>query len=170
MDVDPSVYRRVVGRFATGIAVVTTVHENVDHAMTVNSFTSVSLHPLLVLFCANRVGRFHDVVLRSRFFGVSILGAGGEGDSRAFAVRGRSPENQLDGRAFHRGPHTGAALLDSALATLECRIRTVHDAGDHSIVVGEVADVILRDPAEPPLLYFAGDYHTGYAPEAATSG
>lgn len=61
--VDPALYRSVVGRFATGIAVVTTKSDGLEHAMTVNSLTSVSLEPVLVLFCAEKIARFHDAVL-----------------------------------------------------------------------------------------------------------
>ncbi|MFC7592752.1 flavin reductase [Nonomuraea antimicrobica] len=77
---DPGTYRKVVGRFATGVAIVTTRVGDVDHAMTINSFTSVSLEPLLVLFCAEKVSRFHDAVLEAGTWG-----------SRCYRPRWRTP-------------------------------------------------------------------------------
>ncbi|MGP3931550.1 flavin reductase family protein [Nonomuraea sp. KM88] len=154
--VDPATHRKVVGRFATGVAIVTTWRDGVDLAMTINSFTSVSLEPLLVLFCAEKVARFHDAVLETGTWGVSVLPASMEDVSRFFAHRGRPLNGQLARWAHHRG-ETGAALFDGAIATVECVTMAVHDAGDHSIVVGEVR--ALSTPSEEaPLLYHEGRY------------
>ncbi|NUR92313.1 MAG: flavin reductase [Nonomuraea sp.] len=154
--VDRATYRKVVGQFATGVAIVTTVSGGVDHAMTVNSFTSVSLDPLLVLFCAERVARFHDAVLDSGVWGVSVLPASLEDASRFFAHRGRPLDGQLSRWGHHRGV-SGVPLFDLALATLECTTTAVHPGGDHSIVVGEVH--ALGMPAEgAPLIYHDGRY------------
>ncbi|SDG90867.1 NADH-FMN oxidoreductase RutF, flavin reductase (DIM6/NTAB) family [Sinosporangium album] len=149
-------YRRIVGRFATGITVITTHYDGIDHAMTVNSFASVSLDPLLTLFCADRRSRFHDTVLAAGVWGVSVLGDTMEDASRAFARSGRDLEGQLDGFPHHRGA-LGVALLDGAIATLECRTTAVHDGGDHSIVIGAV--VAMEAPSDAsPLLYHEGRY------------
>ncbi|MEV0387651.1 flavin reductase family protein [Nonomuraea sp. NPDC050643] len=156
--VDPGSYRKVVGRFATGVAIVTTRMGDVDHAMTVNSFTSVSLDPLLVLFCAEKVARFHDAVMEAGVWGVSILPASMEGASRFFAHRGRPLNGQLARWPHHRG-ESGVALFDGAIATVECATTAVHDGGDHSIVVGEVT--ALDTPSDgPPLIYHEGQYKT----------
>jgi flavin reductase (DIM6/NTAB) family NADH-FMN oxidoreductase RutF len=157
--VDPGEYRRVVGRFATGITVVTAVADGVDHAMTVNAFTSLSLEPTLVLFCPEKVARFHDVVTGAETWAVSVLGEDSEDASQWFATRGRELDGQLDGWSFHRGPHSGAPILDQAIAALECRTHAVHDGGDHSIVVGEVMHVSRPEPGGSPLLYYDGGYH-----------
>jgi flavin reductase (DIM6/NTAB) family NADH-FMN oxidoreductase RutF len=156
---DPEEYRRVVGRFATGIAVVTTVLDGVAHAMTVNAFTSVSLEPTLVLFCAEKIARFHDVVAGAGNWAVSVLGEDSEDASRWFATRGRELKGQLDGWASRPGPYTGAPILDQAIAAIECRTHAVHDGGDHSIVVGEVLGVGSPAPDGGPLLYYDGSYH-----------
>ncbi|MEV4806617.1 flavin reductase family protein [Nonomuraea sp. NPDC049421] len=154
--IDPATYRKVVGRFATGVAIVTTRLGDVDHAMTINSFTSVSLDPLLVLFCAEKVARFHDAVLKSGVWGVSVLPASMEDASRFFAHRGRPLNGQLATWPHRRG-ESGVALFDDALATLECATTAVHDGGDHSIVVGGVT--AIDTPAEgAPLLYHEGRY------------
>ena len=151
-------YRRVVGRFATGVTVVTTVADGEHHAMTCNSFTSVSLEPVLVLFCAEKIARFHDVVLETGSWAVSVLAQGQERVSRQFAVRGRSLEGQFEGLPHSHGPLTGAAVLDGALAALECRTVSTTDAGDHTVVIGEVLGLGVPDPTGDPLLYYEGRY------------
>ena len=151
-------YRRVVGRFATGVTVITTVLDGEQHAMTCNSFTSVSLEPVLVLFCAEKIARFHDVVLAAGTFTVSVLAQGQEDVSRRFAVRGRPLEDQFEGLPHRVGDVTGAAVLDGALAALECRTVSTTDAGDHTVVIGEVLGLGVPDPAGDPLLYYEGRY------------
>ena len=159
--VDPLEHRRVVGRFATGVTVVTTVLPGGEkHAMTCNSFTSVSLDPVLVLFCADKTARFHDAVLETGSWAVSVLAATHQHASRAFALRGRDLDTQFDGVDHHPGPLTGAPVLDGALAALECRTVTATDAGDHTVVVGEVLGLSEPAPDAPPLLYFGGRYRT----------
>jgi flavin reductase (DIM6/NTAB) family NADH-FMN oxidoreductase RutF len=135
---DHASFRRAAGQFASGIVVVTT---RGGHAMTVSAFTSVSLDPPLVLFCAEKIARFHDAVLAEGSWAVSILAEDDEKTARWLALRGRPLEGQLDGVAHHPGPATGAPVLDGALAVLECRTTAVHDGGDHSIVVGQVEAV-----------------------------
>jgi len=151
-------YRRVVGRFATGVTVITAVLDGEHHAMTCNSFTSVSLEPVLVLFCAEKVARFHDVVLSSGTWAVSVLAQGQEDVSRRFAVRGRPLEDQFDGVPSLVGPLTGAVVLEGALASLECRTVSTTDAGDHTVVIGEVLGLGVPDPEGDPLLYYEGRY------------
>jgi flavin reductase (DIM6/NTAB) family NADH-FMN oxidoreductase RutF len=151
-------YRRVVGRFATGVTVVTTQLDGEQHAMTCNSFTSVSLDPVLVLFCAEKVARFHDAVLATGEWAVSVLAQGQERVSRHFALRGRSLVDQFAGVPHTLGPLTGAAVLHGAVAALECRTVSTVDAGDHTVVVGEVSGLDVPAPAGEPLLYYEGRY------------
>ncbi len=151
-------YRRVVGRFATGVTVITAMLDGEHHAMTCNSFTSVSLEPVLVLFCPEKVARFHDVVLAAGTWGVSVLGQGQEEVSRRFAVRGRPLEDQFLGLPHTHGALTGAAVVDGALASLECRTVSTTDAGDHTVVIGEVLGLGVPDPEGDPLLYYEGRY------------
>jgi flavin reductase (DIM6/NTAB) family NADH-FMN oxidoreductase RutF len=156
--VDPAEYRLAAGRFATGIVVVSASLDGVPHSMTVNAFTSVSLDPLLVLFCAEKIARFHDAVLTAETWAVSVLDEDSEKVSRWLATRGRPLDGQLDQIAYHRGPLTGAPILDVALSALECRTTAVHDGGDHTIVVGEVIGVTPPRPGGRPLIYFGGQY------------
>jgi flavin reductase (DIM6/NTAB) family NADH-FMN oxidoreductase RutF len=158
--VDQRTFRDALGRFASGVTVVTTVLDGVDHAMTVSAFTSVSLEPPLVLVVSDRTARFHDAVLQSGTWGVSILAEEGRSASAWFAHRGRPLERQLEGVDRHRGEHTGAALLSAALAWLECRTVSTHDGGDHTILVGEVIGAAVRDGADDPLLYYRSHYGT----------
>jgi flavin reductase (DIM6/NTAB) family NADH-FMN oxidoreductase RutF len=157
MSVDNALFRLAAGQFASGIVVVTT---RGGHAMTVSAFTSVSLDPPLVLFCAEKIARFHDAVLAEDSWAVSILAEDDEKTARWLATRGRPMDGQLDGVAHHPGPATGAPLLDDALAVLECRTTAVHDAGDHSIVVGEVEAVAAPPETADrgPLLHYSGAY------------
>jgi flavin reductase (DIM6/NTAB) family NADH-FMN oxidoreductase RutF len=165
-DVGQAAFRQAAGQFPGGIVVVTTSE---GHAMTVSAFASVSLEPPLVLFCAEKIARFHDAVLQAGAWAVSILAEDGEKTARWLASRGRPLEGQLDDVPHRPGPVTGAPLLDGALATMECRTFAVYDGGDHSIVVGRVAavdgppDPAARSaapgpPARGPLIHYAGRY------------
>ncbi|MFI6517244.1 flavin reductase family protein [Spirillospora sp. NPDC050679] len=158
VPVDPVLFRQVTGRFATGVAIVSTVAGGADHAMTVNSFTSVSLDPPLVLVCVDRTSRFHGAVLDGGLWAVSVLGAGQRTAAERFATRGRPLEGQFEDCPHRRGPGTGAVLLSEALATIECRTHAVHDGGDHAIVVGRVLGLDLPDPDGEPLVFHAGAY------------
>jgi flavin reductase (DIM6/NTAB) family NADH-FMN oxidoreductase RutF len=156
--VDPLRYRRVVGRFATGIAVVTAAHDGADYAMTVNSFTSVSLDPVQVLFCCEEASRLHRAITAGSDWAVSVLSADQREAAQWFATRGRPLEGQFRRVAHHRGAASGAIVLSEAIATLECRTVAMHPAGDHTIVLGEVIAVATPRPEGEPLLYFRGQY------------
>ena len=104
-DVDQAAFRRAAGQFPGGIVVVTT---SAGHAMTVSAFASVSLEPPLVLFCAEKIARFHDAVLEAGAWAVSILAEDGEKTARWLATRGRPLDGQLDELPHHPGPVTGA--------------------------------------------------------------
>ena len=158
MSVDPLAYRQAAGRLPTGILIVGTTLEGIDHVMTVSAFSSVSLDPLLVLFCAEKIARFHDAVLAAGSWAVSVLDEDSEKISRWLSTRGRPLAGQLDEVPHHPGPLTGAPILDRALSALECRTTAVHDGGDHSIVVGEVIGVAGPRSPGRPLLYYAGRY------------
>ena len=158
--VDPQAFRAVVARFAIGVTVLTARHGGLDHAMTANTFASVSLEPLLVLVCIEQEARFSEAILAAGEWGVSILDASARSASTWLAERGRPLHGQLDRIAFHRGVATGAALLDASLATLECRTTAVHTAGDHDIVVGEVLSIATPQPDGQPLVWYRGRYRS----------
>jgi flavin reductase (DIM6/NTAB) family NADH-FMN oxidoreductase RutF len=154
---DADLFRRAVGRYPTGVTVVTTVADGLDHAMTANSFTSVSLDPLLVLVCVERESRFHEAITSSGVWGVSILDETARRHARWFATRGRPLVGQFAQVPHHRGD-CGVALLDEALAWLECETTDTYPGGDHDIVVGRVTAIppVARDGR--PLVYWAREY------------
>jgi flavin reductase (DIM6/NTAB) family NADH-FMN oxidoreductase RutF len=158
--VDTALFRRAVGRFATGVTVVSTITGGHDHAMTANAFTSVSLDPLLVLVCVEQDARFHDAVLDAGHWGVSVLDESARGIAEWLATPGRPLVGQLDPVPHHRGPVTGVALVDASLAALECRTSEAHAGGDHVIVVGEVIGVELAPDGRGPLVYHRSSYRT----------
>ena len=158
-NVDPAAFRRAAGQFASGIVVATTSLDGVSHAMTATAFTAVSMEPLLILMCAEKIARFHDAVLAAGTWAISVLGEDAEKTAAWLATRGRPLEGQLDTIRHHAGPVTGAPILDDALAAMECRTTAVHDGGDHSIVVGEVVGVSEpRHGGGGPLIHYASRY------------
>ena len=151
------VYRLAVGRLATGVTIVSSRLAGIDHAMTANAVASVSLEPLLVLVCVEREARFHDAIVESGLWGVSILRSKARATAVWLATRGRPLHGQLDRVPLHRGV-TGVALLDESLATLECESTDTYAGGDHTIVVGRVLSVEISDRPGDALLYYRGRY------------
>jgi flavin reductase (DIM6/NTAB) family NADH-FMN oxidoreductase RutF len=149
-------FREVMGTFATGITVVTTRGLDGEvYGLTVNSFASVSLDPLLVLVCFdNRLSSLPHFEASGKF-GISILSDGQEEVSRIFAKKGSERPIEL----FFEGP-SGLPLIRKALATLECETVATFPGGDHQIYLGRViaADVHEAQNASKPLLYFRGKY------------
>jgi len=151
--IDPDAFRAVLGRFASGVTVVTTRDaQGRDHGMTVSAFCSLSLAPPLVLVCIDRVASVYPVLAQAPYFAVNILSSGQEALSRRFA--GQDP-NRFEGVGFTRG-QTGVALIDDVLAYVECRRVSEHEEGDHTILVGGVEAAHARSLA--PLLYYRGGY------------
>ena len=154
--VDPDTFRSVLGRFATGVTVVTTVDgTGADHGMTVSAFCSLSLAPPLVLVCIDRGATMHGLLGVGAPLTVNMLAAGQEPLSRRFASG--DPADRFAGIGFQRGA-AGAAVLDDVLAWLECRVAALHPGGDHTIVVCAVERAESRQ--ERPLLYYRSGYAT----------
>lgn len=153
-EFDERTLRGVFGRFATGVTVVTVPTTNgAGHGMTANSFTSVSLHPPLVLVCVDRRTDSHPLLLSAGVFAVSVLDAEQAALSDRFA---RNPDHSLTGLDL-RTAITGAPILASALAFLDCRVDAVHPGGDHDIIVGRVLAAELGS-GDDPLIFFASRY------------
>jgi flavin reductase (DIM6/NTAB) family NADH-FMN oxidoreductase RutF len=153
MAVDPDTFRVALGRFASGVTVVTARDaDGRDNGMTVSAFCSVSLDPPLVLACIAHDASMHDLMLRAEQFGVSVLAVGQEPLARRFADQ---RPDRFDGVGYTRG-RLGVALLDDALAHLECAVVDRRDGGDHTIVIGRVEAAVCFH--ESPLLYFRGGY------------
>ncbi len=155
---DPDLFRQAMGRFATGVVITSCLDNGFDHAMTANAFASVSLDPMLVLVCVETETRYHEAVMSTDCWGVSVLPARSRGAAQWLATKGRPLHGQLDPVAHYRGAKTGVALVEGALATFECRTTDVYSGGDHSILVGEVLSIELAEDPAATLLYYRGGY------------
>jgi len=156
--VDVSAFRQAMGSFPTGVTVVTVASDGGDmYGITVNSFSSVSLDPMLVMVCLVRTSRGLGLIERAGGFVVNVLSAGQRDVSRWFASRHRPAGSAMfDGVSFEPGV-TGAPVLVEATASFDCRLRQSHRAGDHVIVLGEVVALVHR-PWLEPLIFHAGTY------------
>lgn len=152
-------FRRAMGTFATGVGVVTCVAAGRDHAMTANAITSVSLTPPLILVAVQRTTRFWEAVSQQSHWAVSILAEEAEEHARWLATSGRPLAGQLD-RVPHRRTARGIALIEDALAWLECRTQQVVPAGDHDIVIGAVESLTVAtdDRERSALVYWRSQY------------
>ncbi|MFC0625881.1 flavin reductase family protein [Kribbella deserti] len=157
--IDDKAFRSVLGRFATGITIMSTRQDGVAHAMTANAFTSVSLDPPLVLVCVDKAVRMHDAVLASGSWAVSVLSVGQCELAERFARSGRDLYTQFDGVPTTPGPITGCPVISGALSWLECRTWATYPGGDHTIVVGEVL-ALGEGTQESALTYFSGKYRS----------
>jgi 3-hydroxy-9,10-secoandrosta-1,3,5(10)-triene-9,17-dione monooxygenase reductase component len=149
-------FRDVLGRFASGVTVVTAMSGGDPVGMTCQSFSSVSLNPPLVLFIPSKTSRAWPQIQRSGKFCVNFLADGQADLSNVMASRGVDKFADL---TWSPAPETGSPLLEGTLGYVDCQIHTVHEAGDHYIVIGRVLDLAVGDGADP-LLFFQGKYAT----------
>jgi 3-hydroxy-9,10-secoandrosta-1,3,5(10)-triene-9,17-dione monooxygenase reductase component len=149
--VESDLLRSVMGRFCTGLAVITANTDDGPAGMLVQSLTSVSLEPPLVLFCPQKSSTSWPKIRKTTRFGVNILSAEQHWLCTAFATSGADKFRDVVWE-----PHrSGAPVLAGHLAYLDCGIRDVHDAGDHEIVVGAVEDMFVSE-VDDPLLFYRG--------------
>lgn len=156
--VDPEqarAFRDVLGRFASGVTVVTAMTADGPVGMTCQSFSSVSLQPPLVLFVPARTSRAWPAIRTTGHFTVNLLAADQEELSNQFAAKG---VDKFAGVPWSPAPSTGAPRLDGSLAWIDCTIHAVHEAGDHDVVLGRV-QTMVHGEAEMPLLFFRSAYH-----------
>jgi flavin reductase (DIM6/NTAB) family NADH-FMN oxidoreductase RutF len=150
--IDPDAFRIALGRFASGVTVVTASSKAGEGGMTVTAFSSLSLTPPLVLICIDHQARMYHVLEDASHFAVNVLDASQEWLARRFA----DPDlDRFDGVVLHRAG-SGAPILDGVLATLECRLADAYPGGDHTIFVGIVESTNVRDGQ--PLIYYRGSY------------
>ena len=152
----PREFRDALGLFPTGVAVVTTVDdEGQPHGITVNSFTSVSLDPPLVLVSVARTSRNFDLFNKTTHFAINLLHEEQRAISNAFA----SQTADRFGQVKHRPGHGNAPLIDAHLVGFECETYARYDGGDHVLLLGKVVKLSLVADQQPkPLLYFRGQY------------
>jgi 3-hydroxy-9,10-secoandrosta-1,3,5(10)-triene-9,17-dione monooxygenase reductase component len=149
-------FRDVLGRFASGITVVTTMSNDEPVGLTCQSFSSVSLNPPLVLFVPARSSRAWPRIQRAGKFCVNFLAAGQADLSNTMASRG---VDKFADVAWRPAPVTGSPVFEGTLGYVDCTIHAVHEAGDHFIVIGRVQELVVGT-GEEPLLYYQGTYRT----------
>lgn len=155
MSLDLRAYRNTVGQFATGVTVIATEVDGQAHGMTANSFTSLSLEPLLVLFCVDKRARMAELVQQARGFSVNVLREDQQALSTFFAGGWKTePPPPFRFVTWEYSPR-----LEGCQAALDCALQQVVEGGDHWIVIGEVKHFHLGIEPRRPLLYFAGKYH-----------
>ena len=159
MAVTQTEFRSALGSFATGVTVITVDYEGEVHGMTANAFSSVSLDPPLVLVCVDHRARTHAHLHARKRFGVNVLAENQQNISEYYArpAQDHRHAEQEAGAHFDRTAH-GTPVLNGALAYLECRLHSAQDAGDHTIFIAEVEEVVVR--GGDPLLYHRGEYRT----------
>ncbi|EKE45792.1 nitrilotriacetate monooxygenase [Oceaniovalibus guishaninsula JLT2003] len=143
--------RDALGRFATGVTVVTCAVPGGPLGITANSFASVSLDPPLVLWCPAKMSSRYDPFVEAAHFAIHVMGAEQRALSQRFVREGQA----FDGLNW-RLADDGTPLIEGTLARFHCATQAVHDAGDHAIVVGRVLNADYRDG--PPLIFSAGRY------------
>jgi 3-hydroxy-9,10-secoandrosta-1,3,5(10)-triene-9,17-dione monooxygenase reductase component len=147
-------FRDVLGRFASGVTVVTAISGGAPVGLTCQSFSSVSLNPPLVLFVPAKTSRAWPAIQRSGKFCVNFLADDQAELSNQMASRG---EDKFSGLDWSPAPETGSPMFAESLGYVDCQIHSVHEAGDHFVVIGRVLDLGVHG-AEKPLLFFQGKY------------
>jgi len=151
---DPELFREVFGRFATGVAVITSSGPAGHGGMTANALCSLSLEPLLALVCFENQARTLPIVRDAGRFAVNVLSAGQEHLAGVFASK--LPEAEKLEGVRHHFEH-GVPIIDGSLAWAACELRELISGGDHMIAIGEVIGMGLGDGE--PLLWYGGQYH-----------
>jgi flavin reductase (DIM6/NTAB) family NADH-FMN oxidoreductase RutF len=156
MSITPDAFRAALGRFASGVTVVSARDDaGRDHGMTVSAFASLSLDPPLVLASIDKAASMYPLLERVEAFGVSVLEEGQEEVSRRMADGDVEGPARFDGVGMVRR-ETGIALVPDALVHLECRVVARHEGGDHMILIGQVEHAQVGEGK--PLVYFRGGY------------
>jgi len=156
MPIDTDTYRSTLGLWATGVTIITARAADEIHGMTASDFAGVSLDPPLVMVCADKNSNTLGVIEKGRNMCVNLLAAGQDALSNKFASK-KEEWTRFEGLDC-ASAKTGAPLIPGALASLDCEVVALHDAGDHVIVIGQVEEVVQREGE--PLLYYTGSYRS----------
>jgi len=150
-------FRKAMGQFATGVTIIAVDLEGEVHGMTANAFASVSLDPPLVLVCVDHATRTHAHLHAKKRFGINVLREDQRAISEYYARAERDHEHaEVEAGARFDRTKLGTPMLRGSLAFLECRLNSAEVAGDHTIFIAEVEDVVVREGE--PLLFFRGKY------------
>jgi flavin reductase (DIM6/NTAB) family NADH-FMN oxidoreductase RutF len=154
MPINSTELRRIMGHFATGVTIITTVDKAGAHfGLTANAFMSLSLNPPLVLISVDKSAQCYSCFDESKVFTVNFLSEHQEEISRRFATKG---VEKFAGLQWREG-NNGAASLEGVMAHIECKLVQTYDGGDHTIIIGEILSA--SGSGERPLLFFKGKYH-----------
>jgi flavin reductase (DIM6/NTAB) family NADH-FMN oxidoreductase RutF len=159
---DPELFREVFGRFATGVAVITSASPTGPGGMTANALCSLSLDPLLALVCFENQARTLPIVREAARFAVNVLAADQEELAGVFASKMPEAE-KLQG--VPHGLRNGVPVIDGALAWATCELEELIAGGDHTIAIGRVVELGLGDGE--PLLWYSGRYHAFGRPHSS---
>ncbi len=151
-DIEGARFKEVLGHFATGVTVVTAMEEGVPVGFTCQAFSSLSLEPPMVVIAPAKSSTSWPRMVKAGAFCVNILHDDQEALARNFAVSGA---DKFAGVGWRRG-RGGTPVLDGVLAWVECRLASIHDAGDHELVTGQVLDLGVGPGA--PLLFYRGGF------------
>lgn len=158
MRPDSDLFRKVMGHFATGVTVVTTVYEAAPRGITVNALSSVSLDPPLVMVALDRRRFITPMVHATRRYAVNVLGEGQQALSDCFAGAEVTPDRDAFCGASWTAGEFGLPLLEGAIATLECDVVETFSVGDHDLFIGRVEAVTNPEQHPMPLLYYRRRY------------
>ena len=157
-EIEPDVFRMVMGHFVTGVTVVTALDGNQPFGITVNALSSVSLEPPLVMVALDRRRFLTPIVRAAGRYAVNVLAEDQQALSDCFAGAAVTPgRDRFCGAAWHPGT-LGLPLLDGAIAGLECTVVETFSAGDHDLFIGRVETMANEAPHPMPLLYYRRRY------------
>ena len=156
-DMHPDDFKGALGSWAAGVTVVSTILDGRVYGITVSSFSSLSIEPLLVLVSIQGSNTLAAMIPKSKVFAISVLADDQEAISNAFSKSGREPAATLGADVPTLDWHTGSPIVAGAIAHLDCRLETAIPGGDHTIMIGRVIGASF-DAAKQPLIYFRRRY------------
>jgi flavin reductase (DIM6/NTAB) family NADH-FMN oxidoreductase RutF len=156
-EVSPDDFRGALGSWASGVTVVTTKLDDLVYGITVSSFASLSVDPLLITVSLADTNHLPGMIKRSKQFAVSILASDQQDISAYFAKSGRDPGHNFEAPVKAKPWHTGSPVIEGAIAHLDCELERSIQGGDHTIAIGRVVGAAY-DPAKQPLVYFRRAY------------
>lgn len=155
MSLEPRLFRNALGRFATGVCVITAQPEGEQPlGMTVNSFAAVSLDPPLILWSLQKNSECYQAYEKADRFAVNILAYEQQELSNRYAKKG---QHELPAGSYFQG-RSGCVVLKDVMTSFECTVDAIHEGGDHIIIVGRVQEMVDHPAYRRPLVFFSGKY------------
>nr|WP_243665895.1 flavin reductase family protein [Vulcanisaeta sp. JCM 16159] len=155
MTISSELFKAIMRNYPTGVAIVTTVYDNEYYGLTVNSFTSLSLDPPLVLIAIDKKLTSHEAINKSNVYAVNIL----PDDMKDLAIRFATAPREERFRGLKiKTAKTGSPIIEGAIAYLDCKVAAKYPGGDHTIFIGEVIDAQVMNNKLPLIYYNRGYY------------